>query len=209
MASSERVLAADRAVGVRRWDIGGLDTTDGATRRPDARRVAAEHLPTVDEVSAIEQQARDEGYRAGLGEARDGNQRLAALLGGVPEAVARMERDMAQTLVKLAIDLARQVVREAIAVRPELIVPVVSEALAGIARTAEPGGLHVNPADLPIVQERLGDALEHAGWKAFGDERVERGGCRLDFAGGQVDATVGLRWQRVMAQLERHDAWLE
>jgi flagellar assembly protein FliH len=101
------------------------------------------------------------------------------------------------------------VIREGISVRPELIVPVVSEALSGIARTADPGGLHVNPADLPIVEERLGDALAHAGWKPFADERVERGGCRVEFTGGQVDATIAVRWNRLMARLERRDDWLE
>jgi flagellar assembly protein FliH len=208
MASSDRVIAADRVVGVRRWNIGGFDTAKPEAKT-EAKRVAVEDLPTADEVASIEQQARDEGYRAGLAEGRDGSQRIAGLLNGVAESVAKMEREMAQTLVKLAIDLARQVVREAIAVRPELIVPVVSEALSGIARTAEPGGLYVHPDDLATVEERLGDALAHAGWKAFADERVERGGCRLDFAGGQVDASLATRWARVMAQLERSDGWIE
>jgi flagellar assembly protein FliH len=116
---------------------------------------------------------------------------------------------MAQSLLKLAIDLARQVVRESIAVKPDLLIPVVNEALSGLARTADPGGMYVNPADLAMLEERLGDALAHAGWKPFADERVERGGCRLEFAGGQVDATVATRWARVMSQLERQDAWLE
>jgi flagellar assembly protein FliH len=206
--ATDRLIAADRAVGVQRWTIGGFDSATSA-RRPESKRVAAEHLPTADEVSAIEQQAREEGHRAGLAEARESNERLASLLANVSESVARMEREMAQTLVKLAVDLAREVIREAIAVRPELIVPVVNEALSGIARSADPGGIHVNPADLPIVEERLGDLLTHAGWKAFADERVARGGCRLEFTGGQVDATIAVRWNRLMARLERQDEWLE
>jgi flagellar assembly protein FliH len=120
-----------------------------------------------------------------------------------------MEREMAQTVVKLAVDLARQIVRESLAVKPELIVPVVSEAISGIARSAEPGGIHVHPDDLPVLQERLGDALAHGNWKAFADERVPRGGCRVEFAGGQVDASIATRWERVMAQLDRKDAWLD
>lgn len=205
---STRVIAADRVANAERWTIGTFDAAM-PSRRVEAPRVAAEHLPTVDEVTAIEQQARDDGHRAGLVEARENNERIAALLNGVSTSVARMEREMAQTLVKLAVDLARQVVRESIAVRPELILPVVNEALSGIARIAEPGGVYVNPADLPIVEERLGDALAHGGWKAFADERIERGGCRLEFAGGQVDATIATRWARVMGQLDRHDAWLD
>ena len=204
--ASERLIAADRVVGVQPWTIGGLDAAHAA---PVAHRVVADHLPTVDEVSAIEQQARDEGYRAGLAEAHEGTQRIATLLAGVGESVAKMERDMAQTLVRVAVDLARQVVREAIEVRPELLVPLVNDALSGIARTVDPGAVHVNPADLPLVEERLGDALRHAGWRPFADDRVARGGCRLEFTGGQVDATIATRWARVMAQLERSDAWLE
>jgi flagellar assembly protein FliH len=203
-----RIIAADRVVGVQRWTLGGFDSNPAAPRPAPSQRVVADRLPTADDVASIEEQARAEGYRAGLAEARDGNQRIAALLAGVPESVARMEREMAQAIVKLAVDLARQIVRESLAVRPELIVPVINEAIGAIARTAEPGGIHVNPADLPVVQERLGDALAHAGWKAFADESVARGGCRVEFAGGEVDANVAVRWQRVMAQLDRQDAWL-
>ncbi len=204
---SNRLIAADRVVGLRPWTIGGFDPIVAPPPEDDC--VLADHLPTVDEVSAIEKQAHDEGFRAGLAEARDGNQRLSSLIDGVAESVARMEREMAQTLVKLAVDLARQVVRESIAVRPELLIPLVNDALAGIARTVDPGAVYVHADDLPLVEKRLGDALAHAGWRPFADDRVERGGCRLEFAGGQVDATVATRWARVMAQLERHDGWLE
>jgi len=206
--TSNRVIAADRATGAQPWTIGGFDGV--AAPRPSAEsRIRADHLPTVDEVSAIERQAHEEGLRAGLAEARETNERLASLLAGVSESVARMEREMAKTIVKVAVDLARQVVRESIAVRPEILVPLVSDALAGIARTVDPGALHVNPADLPLVEERMGDALAHAGWRPFADEQIARGGCRLEFAGGHVDATIETRWSRVMAQLERDDAWLE
>ncbi len=205
---SNRVIAADRVVGVQPWTIGGFDGVVSA-KPAEEKRVRAEHLPTVDEVSAIETKAREEGYRAGLAEARESNQRLVALVAGVADSVAKMERKMAETLVKVAVDLARQVVRESISVRPELLVPLISDALSGIARTVDPGAVYVNPFDLPLVEERMGEALTHAGWKAFPDEHIERGGCRLEFAGGQVDATIATRWSRVMAQLERNDAWLE
>ena len=206
--ASNRVISADQVVGVQPWNIGGFDGASNP-RPTEDKRVRAEHLPTVDEVEAIETRAHEEGYRAGLAEAREHNQRLVSLLDGVSTSVARMEREMAQTLVKVAVDLARQVVRESIAVRPELIVPLISDALAGIARTVDPGAVYVNPSDLTLVEERLGEALAHAGWRPFADEQVERGGCRLEFAGGQVDATIATRWVRVMSQLERSDAWLE
>jgi flagellar assembly protein FliH len=204
---SDRVIAADRLVGVQPWTLGAFDKSGRSVPAP-VHRVTAEHLPTVDEVSAIEQQARDEGYRAGLAEARHQAEQVAGVLAGIADAIAAMERSIADSLVKLAVDLARQVVRETINVRPEILVPLINDALAGIARTADPGAIHVNPADLPMVEERLGEELMHAGWRAFADDTVERGGCRVVFTGGDVDGTVATRWARVMAQLERDDAWL-
>lgn len=205
--ASNRVIAADRAGGAQPWTIGGFDGVGSPAAAIE--RVRAEHLPTVDEVDAIATRAHDEGYQAGLAEGRDINRRLKLLVGGVSQSIARMEREMADTLVKVAIDLARQVVRESIAVRPELVVPLIGDALAGIARTVDPGAVYVHPADLAIVEEHMGEALAHAGWRPFADEQVERGGCRLEFSGGQVDATLATRWARVMSQLERADAWLE
>lgn len=203
----ERVITADRAVGVRPWTIGNFDPT-GQRATPKPVRVAAEHLPTADEVDDIGKRAHDEGYQAGLAEARVGNAELARTLEGMSQAIGRLERDMASSLLRLSIDLARQVLRESIAVRPELILPLVEEALSGIARGAQPGALHLNPADLPLVEERMGEMLAHAGWKPFADETVERGGCRVKFDGGEVDATMGSRWERVIGQLDRDDAWL-
>lgn len=204
---SDRLIAADRLIGVQPWTIGVFDAA-GNTSAPQPRRVTADRLPTADEVVAIEHLAREEGYRAGLAEGQDAGARLETLLTGVSESIARMEREIADSLVKLAVDLARQVVRETIAVRPEILVPLVNDALAGIARRADPGALYVHPSDLPIVEDRLGDALAHAGWRPFADEAVARGGCRLEFSGGEVDAGIATRWTRVMSQLERSDAWL-
>ena len=209
--ASHRVISGDHAIGAQPWTIGGLDGAgvDGvpaAARSAD--RVRAEHLPTADEVDAIATKAHDEGYEAGLAEGRESNRRLKLLVTGIAESIARMEREMADTLVKVAVDLARQIVRESIAVRPEIVVPLIGDALAGIARTVDPGAVYVHPDDLPIVEERMGEALSHAGWRPFADDQVARGGCRLEFAGGQVDATIATRWARVMAQLERSDAWL-
>ncbi len=206
--ASERLIAADRAVGVRPWTLGSFDSVARPKAPAPAPRVAAEHLPTAAEVEAIVHQAREEGYRAGLAETRADTERAVALLSQLSRSVARLERDMAGSLLTLAIDLARQILRESISVRPELVIPLVEEALAGIARGSAVGALHVHPGDLALVEERMGDALAHAGWKAFADDTVERGGCRVKFDGGEVDATIETRWNRVMSQLERDDAWL-
>ena len=63
----------------------------------------------------------------------------------------------------------------------------------------------VRSKSAPRTRKELHGAVEQVASR----DRVERGGCRLEFAGGQVDATIATRWNRVMAQLERGDAWLE
>lgn len=204
---SERVIAADRAINVKPWTLGGFDGPPRSQPMP-APRVVAEHLPTADEVHAIGERAREEGFAAGLAEGRAVNERMASLVASLSTSVGRLERDLAGTLLTTAVDLARQVLRASIVARPELILPLVEDALAGIARGAATGALHVHPDDLAIVEEHMGDALTHAGWKPFADAAIERGGCRVKFDGGEVDATIATRWERVMSQLDRSDAWL-
>jgi len=38
---------------------------------------------------------------------------------------------------------------------------------------------------------------------------MERGGCRIESANSEIDATLDVRWKRIVAALGRDDAWLE
>jgi flagellar assembly protein FliH len=38
---------------------------------------------------------------------------------------------------------------------------------------------------------------------------MERGGCRIETASNQIDATIGTRWDRITAALGKDTDWLK
>jgi flagellar assembly protein FliH len=70
--------------------------------------------------------------------------------------------------------------------------------------------IHLHPDDLALVRAHLADALEHGHHRLIEDDSMTRGGCRLDGAGSEIDATVETRWRRILEGLGCTDtAWPE
>jgi flagellar assembly protein FliH len=159
-------------------------------------------------LEAIQQQAHDEGYQAGSERARAEGERLQQLAQHYSQAIATVEESIAEDLLSLALDIAKQLLREALIVKPELILPIVREALASLSEPRQNPVLLLNPADLELVTLRMGDLLAIEGWKVLADERIEAGGCRVESANGEVNATLATRWQRIISTLGRDHAWL-
>ena len=146
----------------------------------------------------------NEGYAAGLAQAQEQAQALRTLIMSLPTALRAAEREVADDLLALALDIARQVVPHlAVPAEPDQILTLVRElihlepALNGTPRLL----LHVD--DAALVQQHLADDLEAAGWRIRTDISITRGGCRVHAASGALDATLETRWERVAAALGR------
>ena len=146
----------------------------------------------------------DEGYAAGLALVQEQAQSLRTLLQALPTALRAAEREVADDLLALALDIARQVVpNQAPPPEPDQILALVREllhlepALNGTPRLL----LHAD--DAALVQQYLADDLEAAGWRIRTDITITRGGCRVHAASGALDATLETRWERVAAALGR------
>jgi len=166
-------------------------------------------LPTAEEIEAMHAQAAKDGYDAGY---EDGSARgrreaseLHQLLSAFEESLSAMDRAIADELLAASLEIARLVVREEIKARPETILPVVREAIAQMPQ--QHAQVHVHPEDAQLVRQYLGEQIAHAGQRIVEDEHIERGGCRIDSSGTQVDATVATRWRRVIENLSREHRW--
>ena len=144
-------------------------------------------------------QGQAEGYAAGLRQAQEQAQALGNLLQSLPTALRAAEREVADDLLALARDIARQMVRQELTTEPRHILTLVREllrtepALGGTPRLL----MHVD--DAALVQQHLADELHAAGWRIRTDLSIQRGGCRVHAAGGALDATLETRWERVVA----------
>ncbi len=170
-------------------------------------------LPTADEIEQIYEQAHREGHEAGFAEGRtegyeEGKalgraeaERLAELVAALEASFTALDQEVAQEIVTLAIAVARQIVGHAVTADSTAVLHVVREALLQLPQNKV--RIHINPEDAAGIREHLGEQLEQGHHHLLEDEAIERGGCRLESAGCEVDATMETRWRRVVEGMGR------
>ncbi len=167
------------------------------------------HLPTAEDIERIHEEARKDGYAAGYeeGTARGRMEAMQfhGLVQGLENSLTSLDREVAEEVLALAIEVARQMVRHSLEVHPESVAEMIREALLQLPQTH--AQVHLNPEDLAMVRDYLGDQLTHAGHRLVEDASVTRGGARIDATASQIDATVQTRWRRIMDNLGRSVAW--
>lgn len=166
-------------------------------------------LPTADEIEQIYEEAHKSGYAAGYEEStargRVEAMKLHGLVENFDKALQGFDGEVAEQLLDLAVELARQLVRRELREVPASVIDVVREALLQL-----PHGhamVHLHRDDMELVREYLGEHIAHVGHRLVEDATVSRGGCRIEAAGSQIDATVETRWRRIMANLGREDEY--
>ncbi|WP_238531400.1 flagellar assembly protein FliH [Collimonas fungivorans] len=145
-----------------------------------------------------------DGYRAGLEIAQNEATCLRALSLAMPDALRQAEKELADDLLTLALDIAQQVVRQALALEPQLILAAVRELLQTEPALSGTPRLLLHADDMALVQQYLAEDLQAAGWLLRSDPAIMRGGCRVQASSGELDATLETRWQRVAAALGRN-----
>jgi flagellar assembly protein FliH len=215
----------------QRWEMASFDEVrpaalkvdrDVAAANAESLAVAAQRLASAREEARVEGRAAGmaEGYAAGLAAGRAAGldegraqaaqeknhlQQIAASFGS---AVAQAEQRMAEELLDLALDLARAMLKSALAVRPELVLPIVGEAVHYLPSLAQPAMLFLHPDDAVLVKNHMGNELASAGWRLVEDAHIERGGCRVETASNQIDGSIATRWQRLAGALGKNADWL-
>ena len=168
-------------------------------------------LPTADELEKLQQEAHREGYAAGYEEGtarvRMEAMRLHSVIEQLEEALAALDTRVAQDVLQLGVEIARQVVRQTIKVQPEVVISVVREAINQLPH--QHTAVYLNPEDASLVRSHAGDQLAHAGHRIFEDESIARGGCKVEAGGSHIDATLATRWTRIVEALTDDTEWIE
>lgn len=189
-------------------------------------------LPSVEELEAMREAARQEGFAQGLEEGRsqgrqeghaqgyaegaEAGQRdaaeeleqLRAVAVSFGDAIARADETIARDLLELALRLARGMVRTGFDVRPELILPVVRDAIDQLPVLQQPAVLTLNPHDAELVRHGMADELSKGGWRIIENAAIARGGCKVETATNQIDAQAQARWNRLTHALGANVEWL-
>ncbi|MBS3936683.1 MAG: flagellar assembly protein FliH [Sulfuritalea sp.] len=204
-----------------RWELASFDDGAAFAANGAAMHAAAAEKINVPldraEIERICAEAREDGYRAGyeagkhsgyeagrelaLAEAR----RIGQAADSLEQALEEFDQQVADELLALAVEIARQVVRQETAARRETLLAVVNEALTHLPH--QHVAIRLAPADASLVRSWLGDALAHSGHRILEEPGLRPGDCLLEAGGSQIDASVGTRWRRVVEQLGIASAW--
>ena len=197
-----------------RWELASFDAPAPRTGKnsPNGGPNAA---VASDEIARLRQQAQEAGraagYAAGFAEgqakARVEATRFAGMVAQLDSALNAFDERVSEDLLALSLDVARQVIRQSVAVKPELLIETLRQALAQMPHPH--ATISINPEDASLVRSYLGDQLAHAGHRLHEDPRVQRGGCIVEAAGSQIDASIAMRWRRIVDALGSTAEWLE
>jgi flagellar assembly protein FliH len=204
------VIPRDQLSAYQRWELGSFD-------HPARTNTGRREEDQVDH----REEARKEGYSIGHREGFQEGQREALaqmapriaameqLIAGLKSDLGRLDQELATDVLQLALAVGRNLVGNALHARPEIVQECVEQALKQLAQNYGPVRLVVNPLDSELVRGVLETAQLAGGWSLKADERIARGGCRVETAAGDIDATLQTRWHRATAALGQPLDWTE
>ena len=192
--------------------------TADAVAALDALRtgLAAAHQAELKaQVAAARTQGYQDGYRDGLVALESFKQSFASqvssqmgqVLAALDTELGALEQQMASSVARVATELARQVVRSELSVRPALVAQVAREAVNAVLMSARQITVLVNPDDQALVAAGCEEALAARGARLLAQPSVARGGCRVESDAGVIDARIGARWLQATHALGTGVPW--
>jgi len=122
-------------------------------------------------------------------------------MNAVQQSIAALDQRVAEELLATALEVARQIVRQSLQAQPELLLPVIREAITTLHPHPGHPLLFVHPDDAELVRKHLGEQLAHNNWRIVEDAALTPGGCRVEHGASEVDATLETRWRRVIESI--------
>lgn len=214
-----RFIPREEVTDVATWEFKPVDGSEpvmpDTTEEPPT--LTAEHL------EAARNEAYDQGFeqgrQAGVQEARAALEkqleakgremasRVADLMQQADQHFDQLEHALAQHLLELACDVARQVVRRELLTPRESIEAVVREALALAVEDGRPAVLRVHPDDATLLELIWSQGTAPTGVRLEPDADITAGGCVVESSQGMVDGRVEKRWARAVANLGLDAPW--
>lgn len=154
-------------------------------------------------------QGHNEGYQAGYEaghtegreQAEKAAEQLADLARECAASLSKIEADIGQELIDLAVRIAEQVVHRTVKTEPEALLSIVDDILRLDTGKSALLQLFVHPDDLTMVSQYIQDSPDTSLWRVLPDDTITPGGCKARTALGDIDATLEKRWERVVASI--------
>lgn len=222
MRTLSRFIPGEEIEAVSQWSFGSVDT--------DNLRLAAKAREEQEQLAlARDELVRQEGFAQGFaqgraraavegeqklrayaeGQGKQAAQRFASLIADAQAQLAASQQVMAQGVLELACVLARQVLRQELSVNPNVLQPVIREALSVLAVDTKSATVRMHPQDVEVLQDALEAEFAGMSLALVADAAIQPGGCIVTSAGTVIDGTLQTRWRRAVANLGLQEPWEE
>lgn len=222
-----RFIPREEVQAVSAWEFQSMDGKPTKSEAAAAAAAAeapapAPELPAPD-MELLKQQAFEAGFEQGrqAGEqatrealdaplrrtAEDAARRLTLLLQNAEAELQHADEHLAEQLLQLACDLARQVVRRELEQPQDVLKAVIAEALSQTVDDHLQRTVKLNPMDLALMQNHLGDLVASGKVQLLAQDGLSAGGCVVETPACTVDASIEKRWARAVANLGQKALW--
>ncbi len=222
MRTLSRFIPGEEIEAVSQWSFGSVDT--------DSLRLAAKARDEQEALSRIRDEAvRKDAYAKGFeqgrahaiveaekkvrdyakGQGEETARRFARLIESAEQQLGDSQQVMAKGVLELACALAQQVLRHELSVNPNVLQPVIREALAVLSVDTKSAIVRMHPVDVEVLHEALESEFAGMSLALVADASLQPGGCVITAAGTVVDGTLGTRWRRAVANLGLDAPWEE
>ena len=218
-----RFIPGEEIGAVSRWSFADVDAAAILLEQQTRDRELNEQLETA------RQQAHAKGYAEGFeqgraqtlvgaqkqisdyiaGQGRETAQQFGTLITSTQAQLESAEQMAGQAVLELACELARQVLRHEIASNPNVLLPVIREALGQLFSDSKAVQIRLHPQDLEVLQGVLEEEYPNLPLTLQPDATLTRGGCLVESAGTVIDGRLEKRWARAIGRLGQNLNWEE
>jgi len=159
----------------------------------------------------------EEGYQVGLKTGQqEGLQPLQQQLATLQKigthftaSIQQAEHTLAEEVLDLALDIAKAMLKSTLHIKPELMIPIIEQAIASLPSVQQPAQLFLHPKDAALLSEKIGAELTSAGWVVVPDAHLNSGDCRIETLTNQIDGALSSRWQQLTEALGQNNKWYD
>lgn len=207
--SGDEAVAAPAQSAYERWELPAVKGLDA--RAGSGGRLTAARLEDIEEQARAEgfaegresgfAEGRRDGLKAGEAEARERVQRFDQLVTCLAVPLEQLDEAVEDTLVGLAMSVARQLVYRELSADPALVLEAVRAAVAALPEPDAPVRVELNPEDAARVRELREPGAGETRWSLLEDAGLPCGGCRVSAGSSRIDASVEARLASVIAHV--------
>jgi flagellar assembly protein FliH len=215
MRNYTRFIPGEEIGAVAQWRFGDVDAASILVQEKDKE--------DAEQAEVLRQQGYAEGFVQGRAQAmleaqrqinefisnqgQEAARQFAAQLESARTQLESAEQTTAQGVLELACELARQVLRHEISSNPNVLMPVIREALGLLFADSRVVLVKLNPLDLDVLQDVLREEFPGVTLNLQADPSITRGGCLIESGGTVVDGRLEKRWSRAIGALGQNLPW--